>query len=360
MEFEIDKVVTAETDTERCSDLHGVPVEDMEALLHDRIVSEYRGEAWKDMRRQWGVNDAKRDGDKTLSDDVEIYADLDYKTSGFKREGFGHVKEYASVQSGNISGNKSDYASNSRFDIYKPVKPGAYPTLVNIHGGGFFYGDKEIYKFYCADMARRGFNVVNFNYRLSPENKYPANIEDVCACMNYLKENADELDLDMDKVFLTGDSAGAYLSVLYCVLAGDKKLRDKVSFATSAVMPRAVALNCGVYDQREDPGSMLFWTLFNSDGSLAAEKADSVIFLDTLTYMDGTFPPAYVMTSVNDGLKSRTDSLISKFKEKNVRFTYREYGAEHPENGHVFHIDVTNPEAVECNDAEAEFFKRFI
>ena len=43
MEFEIDKVVTAETDTERCSDLHGVPVEDMEALLHDRIVSEYRG-----------------------------------------------------------------------------------------------------------------------------------------------------------------------------------------------------------------------------------------------------------------------------------------------------------------------------
>lgn len=365
MGFEIDKVVTAAADTEKSGDLHGIPVEDMAALLHDRIISEYQGEAWKDMRHQWGINDAKRDEDKTLPDDVEICADLDYKTTELKTDelktdGFSHVKEYGSGSSGDILGDKSDYASNSKFDIYKPVKPGTYPTLVNIHGGGFFYGDKELYKFYCVDMARRGFNVVSFNYRLSPENKYPANIEDVCACMNYLKENADKLGLDMDKVFLTGDSAGAYLSVLYCVLSGNKELRHKVSFATSDVMPKAVALNCGIYDQCEDPGNILFWTLFNRDGSLAAEKGDAEVFLDTLTYVDADFPPAYVMTSVNDGLKPRTDCLISRFKEQGVKFTYREYGMEHPENCHVFHIDVTNPEAVECNDAEAEFFKQFV
>lgn len=358
MGFEIDKVVTAATTA--CSDLHGIPVKDMAALLHDRIIKEYQGEEWKDMRHQWGINDAKRDEGKTLPDDVEIYADLDYKTTELNKGGLGHVKKCGSESSGNISGAKSDYASNSRFDIYKPVKSGTYPTLVNIHGGGFFYGDKELYKFYCVDMARRGFNVVNFNYRLSPENKYPANIEDVCACMDYLKKNADDLGLDMDKVFLTGDSAGAYLSVLYCVLAGDEKLRNKVSFATSDVMPRAVALNCGIYDQREDPGNMLFWTLFNRDGSPAAEKGDAELFLDTLDHINGSFPPAYVMTSVNDGLKPRTDCLISRFKEQDVQFTYREYGMEHPENCHVFHIDVTNPEAVECNDAEAEFFKQFV
>ena len=105
MEFEIDKVVTAETDTERCIDLHVVPVEDMEALLHDRIVSEYRGEAWKDMRHQWGVNDAKRDGNKTLSDDVEIYEIISendlYEITGIQKQKFNTIYQLMALKQQN-------------------------------------------------------------------------------------------------------------------------------------------------------------------------------------------------------------------------------------------------------------------
>ena len=50
--------------------------------------------------------------------------------------------------------------------------------IVNIHGGGYFYGDKELYRFYCMHLAEYGFAVINYNYRLSPENKFPAPLED--------------------------------------------------------------------------------------------------------------------------------------------------------------------------------------
>lgn len=48
------------------------------------------------------------------------------------------------------------------------------PVIVSIHGGGYGYGTREVYHHYCADLARRGFAVVNFNYRLAPDSQFPA------------------------------------------------------------------------------------------------------------------------------------------------------------------------------------------
>lgn len=56
---------------------------------------------------------------------------------------------------------------------------GKLPVIINIHGGGFFYGSKETYQFYCMFLAKQGFAVVNFNYRLAPDYQFPANIEDI-------------------------------------------------------------------------------------------------------------------------------------------------------------------------------------
>ena len=65
-------------------------------------------------------------------------------------------------------------------DLYRPKnKEGEkLPVIVSIHGGGWVYGDKERYQYYCMSLAERGFAVVNFTYRLAPEFKYPAPLED--------------------------------------------------------------------------------------------------------------------------------------------------------------------------------------
>ena len=60
-------------------------------------------------------------------------------------------------------------------DIYRPRDAeGKIPVIIDVHGGGWVYGDKVLYSHYCMDMARRGFAVVNFNYRLAPRHRFPA------------------------------------------------------------------------------------------------------------------------------------------------------------------------------------------
>ena len=63
-------------------------------------------------------------------------------------------------------------AERQILDVYRPKdKAGVLPVIVSVHGGGWVYGDKERYQYYCMDLACRGFAVVNFTYRLAPEYK---------------------------------------------------------------------------------------------------------------------------------------------------------------------------------------------
>ena len=56
-------------------------------------------------------------------------------------------------------------------DVYRPksAADSLLPVIVSFHGGGWVYGDKEVYQFYCMDLAKRGFAVINYTYRLAPK-----------------------------------------------------------------------------------------------------------------------------------------------------------------------------------------------
>ena len=64
-------------------------------------------------------------------------------------------------------------------DVYRPRDTDAViPVIVSVHGGGWGYGDKERYQYYCMSLAQQGFAVVNFSYRLASKYKFPAPLED--------------------------------------------------------------------------------------------------------------------------------------------------------------------------------------
>ena len=93
-----------------------------------------------------------------------------------------------------------------KLDVYRPKDAtGKLPVIVSVHGGGWVYGDKERYQFYCMDLAERGFAVVNFSYRLAPEYKFPASLEDTNFVFTWVLENAETYRLDTEKLFAVGD-----------------------------------------------------------------------------------------------------------------------------------------------------------
>lgn len=114
-------------------------------------------------------------------------------------------------------------------DIYLPNEgEGPFPVIIAIHGGGFMQGDKQ-----GSDIApmiegvNRGYAVVSVNYRLSSEALFPAAISDVKAAIRYVKANAEEYNLNPERVAAWGGSAGGHLAALAGTSGDDDTLSAK-------------------------------------------------------------------------------------------------------------------------------------
>jgi acetyl esterase/lipase len=101
-----------------------------------------------------------------------------------------------------------------KMDIYYPkVVSGLVPAVLYLHGGSFTMGDKADI-FDVNELLTRGYLVASINYRLAPQYKFPAQIEDAKCAVRYLRGNAKQLGLDTAHIGVLGFSAGATLAAL--------------------------------------------------------------------------------------------------------------------------------------------------
>ena len=119
------------------------------------------------------------------------------------------------------------------FLYYEPAKPVSDKVVVWVHGGGWNAGNPKFFDYVGQTMARAGYRFISIGYRLSPKNKYPVQLEDVCsaynAAMKYLKDKG----IDISKTVLSGPSAGAHLSSIMCYC---KDVQDKYKVDISNVI----------------------------------------------------------------------------------------------------------------------------
>lgn len=112
----------------------------------------------------------------------------------------------------------TDAADNPRkLDVYLPVKAKQpFPVLVWFHGGGLTSGtknsanDQHIASFWRS----KGVVVINADYRLSPQVKFPAYVEDAAQAVTWAVRNAEKLGADPKRIYVGGHSAGAYLATM--------------------------------------------------------------------------------------------------------------------------------------------------
>jgi acetyl esterase len=106
--------------------------------------------------------------------------------------------------------------------VYAPANDGPLPALVYYHGGGWVIGDLDTHDGICRMLANRArCCVVSVDYRLAPEHKYPAAVDDSYAAAAYVQTHADEFGIDAARVAVGGDSAGGNLAAAVCLMARD-------------------------------------------------------------------------------------------------------------------------------------------
>ncbi len=135
-------------------------------------------------------------------------------------------------------------------DVYRPksAEGKKLPVIVSVHGGGWVYGDKERYQFYCMNLAQRGFAVVNYTYRLAPEYKYPSSLEDTNSVFTWILAHGGEYGFDTAHIFGVGDSAGGHNLGLYAGICTNPQYAAGYGFKTpEGFAPTAIGLHCGAY-----------------------------------------------------------------------------------------------------------------
>lgn len=288
-------------------------------------------------RKDCTISDTKRDAGLTTPDNIRRYDNISY----------------------------GKYGKYNLLDIYhKKDVTAPQKTIIDIHGGGWTYGDKDVYQYYCMDLAQRGFTVVNFSYRLSPENPFPAALEDINAVFIWVAENADTYNIDLDKICVAGDSAGAQLASQYLTLlcSDDYRRLFPMQVPFDKITVRAAALNCGRYDMKssiesgeEDPFFVYVEKALSEDRERTLEQ------INVIKYINKDFPPAYLMTSEYDFLKEDAKPMYELLKQKGIQCAYKLYGKEGDNYmGHVFHLNLRLEEARVCNDEECGFFNKML
>jgi acetyl esterase/lipase len=275
------------------------------------------------LRRTLARIDAKRDKGLSIPEDVEYFSSL-------------------------------PYGAGLTLDVCCPKGTiGKLPTIVSFHGGGYVYGDAKLYSLYAASLAERGFTVVNFNYRLAPDFKFPTPLTDASDVMRWMCANEDEYHIDTSNAFFVGDSAGAQLASQYAAICSNREYADIMELAQPDIKLRAIALNCGMYDlQRTAAAGGLMEFYFTKNPAQFGKK------LDVLNYIDLNYPPTFVMSAHGDFLCDECEPMGALLRSRGVETISVIYGDK--STGHVFHCDMRSEVGRKANDDEAKFFMRHV
>lgn len=121
------------------------------------------------------------------------------------------------------------FSDRRTLDIYLPNEgEGPYPVVIDIFGGGWYFGNKSSHKLEPAlALLRRGFAVVSINYSLSHQEKFPIPLLEVKAAIRYVRKHAAQYQLDSDKIALLGESAGAHYAALAATSAASGTLVEE-------------------------------------------------------------------------------------------------------------------------------------
>ena len=216
-----------------------------------------------------------------------------------------------------IPSNETDTKIHLR--IYDPgVRSKPSPALVFVHGGGWTVGSIDDFDSSIRRLVNSsGLLVAAMDYRLAPENPFPAGLNDVIATVKWIKENGESIGIDPNRIALGGDSAGANLALASAIALSNEGQGDAL---------RALYLLYGLYTPDKNTESMQLFgngeygitkTQFQWVMNLTFQRPEdwnnplAFPILDNLT---GRLPPIYIAAMGLDPLRDDSILLADKLR----------------------------------------------
>jgi acetyl esterase len=211
--------------------------------------------------------------------------------------------------------------------VYTPEGQAPHPALVYFHGGGWVIGSLDSHDSVCRVLANSAKCVViSVDYRLAPEHKFPAAVEDAYDSLQWIASNPEAFDIDVNRIAVGGDSAGGNLAAVACIMAKERK--------TPTIIHQLLIYPSTGY--RETPPSMwenaegyfltrevMKWYqkhYFNNDQEILDPYASPVLYSD----LSG-LPPAAILTAQYDPIRDVGKIYAETLQENGVDVYYKNY-----------------------------------
>ena len=215
--------------------------------------------------------------------------------------------------------------------VYRPAGVAAttlLPGLVYFHGGGWVIGDLDTHDVLCRQLtAEAGITVASVDYRLAPEHKFPAAVDDAWEATRWVASAADLLGIDARRLAVGGDSAGGNLAAVIALLARDAGA-PAIAFQALFYPVTDLSAESRSYNDFAD-GYMLtrdsmrwFAAQYLAGKDEAMDWRASPLRAATLTGL----PPALIVTAGFDPLRDEGEAYARRLRDAGVRVDYACYG----------------------------------
>ena len=206
---------------------------------------------------------------------------------------------------------------NGRIDLYfNPSSEKPTPIVLHIHGGGWNHGTKESQSGFSS-YFKAGFAVANVEYRLVQVAPAPAAIEDIRCAINYIKTHAKQLNINPDKIIISGGSAGAHLALMGGLLENDNRF-DKNCTEKTDMRVAAIISNYAPTDFSDLNSEM---SQFKSLTRWLGDKAGDLEFrasVSPVTHIKKSSPPVFIVHGNADPIVPYEQSVILQQKLNEV------------------------------------------
>ena len=198
-------------------------------------------------------------------------------------------------------------------------------VFVYIHGGGWIGGWPESREAFTTRVASAGFFVVSVYYGEAPKYSHPKMIENIYKALGYVRDHADEWNVDVGSVFVGGESAGAHLAAMAgCISSNPEyKMHFNLDPRAKDIPIAGLVLNCGVYDMEK-----ALLTGFRNCGIYTQAYCGGVKVEETseemrreispIYWLTPSFPPSFVISAENDKLAVLSFDLVGRLYELGV------------------------------------------
>jgi acetyl esterase/lipase len=179
--------------------------------------------------------------------------------------------------------------------LYKPKNKSAKPApaIVYIHGGGFTGGERDQFEANAAYFTNHGYVGLCISYRLAPQDKFPAQVQDAKCAVRWLRANASQLNIDIERIGVCGASAGGSISALTAYAQGVPEFADQGGNSGFSEQIQAAIFQCGIYDFM--PRTMPFGILDSVKKSYLGGKYEEIPQkykkASPIEYVNKTSPP---------------------------------------------------------------------